>query len=115
MKPVPHVGLCDWLAALGFTLVCLLPAAPALAHSALIASEPADGATVEIAPRQFSLSFNEPVSPLVLNLVRPDGSSAPLDHYAPKDATLVIDAPQLTDGTHVLVWRVVSADGHPVS
>jgi copper transport protein len=115
MKPVLHIGLRDWLAALAFTLVCLLPAAPALAHSALIASEPADGATVEIAPRQFSLSFNEPVSPLVLNLVRPDGTSAPLDHYAPKDATLVIDAPQLTDGTHVLVWRVVSADGHPVS
>ena len=72
-----------------------LPAslAPAFAHSALIASSPADGAVIQTAPRQFSLSFNEPVSPLVLKLVRPDGSSSPLDRYALKDATLVIDAP----------------------
>ena len=87
---------------------------PAFAHSALIASVPADGAIVQAAPRQFSLTFNEPVSPLVLKLVRPDGSSSPLDRYALKGATLVIDAPELAGGTHVLFWRIVSADGHPV-
>ena len=95
-------------------LFLLLPLAPAFAHSALIASSPADGAVLQAAPKQFSLSFNEPVSPLVLKLVRPDGSSSPLDRYALKDATLVIDAPALGGGTHVLVWRIASADGHPV-
>jgi copper transport protein len=96
-------------------LLCLLfPLTPAFAHSALIASVPADGAIVQTAPRQFSLTFNEQVAPLVLKLVRPDGSSSPLDHYALKDATLVIDAPELAEGAHVLVWRIVSADGHPV-
>ncbi len=30
------------------------------------------------------------------------------------DATLTIAVPPLPDGTHVLSWRVISADGHPV-
>ena len=106
--------LTTWLCFLTLALCLLFPLAPAFAHSALIASSPADGAVVQTAPRQFSLAFNEPVSPLVLKLVRPDGSSLPLDRYALENATLVIDVPQLGEGTHVLVWRIVSADGHPV-
>lgn len=93
----------------------LLPSGRALAHAALVSAAPADGAVVATAPAAFSLTFSEPVSPLVLRLVRPDGSSTLLDRYSLNDATLDIAAPgDLGEGTHVLSWRVISEDGHPV-
>lgn len=93
----------------------LLNGGAAWAHASLNATDPQDGAVVETAPQRLSLTFSEPVSPLSLRLVRPDGSSVPLDRFAVKDRTVEIEAPSdLGRGTHVLSWRVVSADGHPV-
>ncbi|PBB70057.1 copper resistance protein CopC [Mesorhizobium sp. WSM4312] len=87
----------------------------AFAHAALIKTDPADGAVLAQAPAQFSLTFSEPVSPLVLTLVKPDGTPVGLTSFRLTDQTLEIDNPQaLKSGTHVLSWRVISADGHPV-
>ncbi len=88
----------------------------ALAHASLVGVEPADGSVVATAPRAFAVTFNEPTSPLVLKLVRPDGSSVSLlRRFQLHDATLDIEAPDdLGDGTYVLSWRVISEDGHPV-
>jgi len=106
------------LLSLGATLCLVLFLASggrALAHAALVGAEPADGAVVARAPSTFTLTFSEPTSPLVLKLIRPDGSAAVLDRFALRDATLAIEAPKdLADGTYVLSWRVVSEDGHPV-
>ncbi|OHV79516.1 copper resistance CopC/CopD family protein [Ensifer sp. LCM 4579] len=89
--------------------------AVASAHAAFISSNPEDGAVVEMAPSGYALTFSEPVSPLSLKLVRPDGSSIPLDRFEVRDRTVEIVAPTGLDrGTHVLSWRVISADGHPV-
>lgn len=105
------VGL---LAVLVLLLVLALPER-ALAHAALIKADPADGAVLAQGPGQFSLTFSEPVSPLVLTLVRPDGTSVALTSFRLSDRTVAIDNPQkLKPGTHVLSWRVISADGHPV-
>ncbi|MER8392130.1 copper resistance CopC/CopD family protein [Mesorhizobium sp. M0045] len=88
---------------------------PAFAHAALIKAEPADGAVLGQSPSQLSLTFSEPVSPLVLTLVRPDGTAVPLSSFRLSGQTVEIDNPQaLKSGTHVLSWRVISADGHPV-
>ncbi|RWI15190.1 copper resistance CopC/CopD family protein [Mesorhizobium sp.] len=87
----------------------------AFAHAALVTTEPTDGAVLAQSPAQFSLTFSEPVSPLVLALVRPDGTPVPLTSFRLNGQTLDIDNPQkLGSGTHVLSWRVISADGHPV-
>jgi copper transport protein len=87
----------------------------AFAHAALITTEPADGAVLEQNPAQFALTFSEPVSPLVLTLVKPDGTPVALTTFRLTDQTVAIDNPQtLGRGTHVLSWRVISADGHPV-
>lgn len=95
--------------------VLLAQVGTALAHAALNAAAPADGAVVETAPALYSLTFSEPVSPLSLKLVRPDGSSLALDRFAVRGNSVEIEAPpDLGRGTHVLSWRVVSADGHPV-
>ncbi len=85
------------------------------AHASLNATSPPDGAVIQSAPSAISLTFSEPVSPLVLNLVRPDGSSTALERFELSGGTIDIVAPDdLGRGTHVLTWRVVSADGHPV-
>ncbi|MER9181071.1 copper resistance CopC/CopD family protein [Mesorhizobium sp. M0482] len=87
----------------------------AFAHAALIKAEPADGAVLAQSPSQMSLTFSEPVSPLVLTLVRPDGTAVPLRSFRLSGQTVEVDNPQaLKSGTHVLSWRVISADGHPV-
>lgn len=86
----------------------------ALAHASLASSDPADGAVVAEAPEEIALTFSEIVSPLVLRLVLPDGSSRDLDEVSFSGNTLRVPLPTLAAGTHVLSWRVVSEDGHPV-
>ncbi|MFG1320899.1 copper resistance CopC/CopD family protein [Xanthobacter autotrophicus] len=93
----------------------LLCATDTFAHATLIRTSPADGAMVASQPDAFSLTFSEPIAPLVLRLVAPDGTAVTLDRYVQRGPTLDIAAPAgLKTGTHVLTWRVVSDDGHPV-
>jgi copper transport protein len=102
-------------ALLVLAVIGLLPAPPASAHASLIATEPADGAIVSAAPESATLVFNEPVSPLTLRLFDPSGHGATLTAVKQDAARLVIALPRdRGEGTYVLSWRVVSADGHPI-
>jgi copper transport protein len=94
----------------------LASASAAHGHASLIRSEPVDRAVMAQPPPNLKLTFNEPVSPLVLRLVRPTGAIIDLKAMALSDgATLVVTLPlDLSVGTHLLSWRVISADGHPV-
>ena len=85
------------------------------AHASLIHSEPADHAMVARAPDTLTLTFNEPVSPISMRLIDASGATHDLAQVAALDATLTVRLPSgLPQGTHLLSWRVVSADGHPV-
>jgi copper transport protein len=96
-------------------LVALMHAPAALAHASLIRSEPADRAVLARAPASLTLTFNEPVSPLSLRLIGEGGHTLELADVAAVDAALTVRLPgALPEGTHLLSWRVVSADGHPV-
>lgn len=97
-------------------IACAFGAPPrAYAHATLIACEPADGALLAQPPARLRLDFNEPVSPLVFRLVAPDGVPVELGDVAARDNAITVAAPPLSqEGTYVLSWRVVSADGHPV-
>lgn len=96
-------------------LLALFSAQPALAHAQLLSTEPADGAVLAAAPQQVQLQFNEPVSPLVIKLVGPDGDTRDLLAGAGGGATIAIAMPDAVGpGTHVLSYRVVSTDGHPI-
>lgn len=87
----------------------------AWAHAALNRATPPDGSVLATSPAQIELVFSEPVSPLALRLIGPDGETGMLDRFALKGSTVVITPPAaLANGTHVLSWRVVSEDGHPV-
>ncbi|UIK04691.1 copper resistance CopC/CopD family protein [Neorhizobium galegae] len=89
--------------------------AAASAHASLNTTEPRDGSVVPIAPRVIALTFSEPVSPTSLKLTRPDRSSVTLKSFVLKDRTVEITPPDdLSDGSYLLSWRVVSEDGHPI-
>ncbi len=95
-------------------IACAGCVTPAQAHASLLSAQPRDGAMLAEAPAALTLTFNEPVAPLVFRVVTPNGETIPLKADATNN-TVTLSAPApLAAGTHVLSWRVVSADGHPV-
>ncbi len=100
----------------GLLLALLLIALPviALAHAQLRGSEPAEGATVAAPPQEVTLDFNEAVSPLVLRWIGPDGSITDVEGAASNARVTVLSPQGIGEGTHLVSWRVVSSDGHPV-
>ena len=113
-RPAPRVGLIALLtalAAVGF-------AGPAAAHDVLISSDPADGSTVQTAPATVTLTFDQPVQDFepVITMTGPDGQS--YQSGSPTvDSTVVTSAVGeiIQAGEYVIAYRVVSADGHPVT
>ncbi len=90
-----------------------MQASAAFAHASLVRAEPADGALVAEPPAALRLIFNEPVTPLVIRLIAPDGTTTTPSATA-ENTTVTVKPAALRRGTHVLSWRVTSADGHPV-
>lgn len=96
--------------------MALAVSSAAFAHAGLVSAEPEDGALLQRAPRETALAFSEPVTALRLTLVRPDGASVDLQPSMTTGSRLTAPLDErLGQGTHMLVWRVVSADGHPVT
>ena len=88
-------------------------------HIRLESSVPAAGEVVSTAPERFELRFSGPVNEALssLVLVDPAGDSVNVTLGALLDdgRTLVGDVPELTGGEYLVLWKTVSADGHPVS
>ncbi|MDT0609761.1 copper resistance CopC/CopD family protein [Streptomyces lancefieldiae] len=110
------------------TLVLLLLAAacallagagPASAHAALTGSDPQQGAVVDKAPAQVSLTFSESVSldDDSLRVLDPKGKR--VDDGKPSGTGGTTYAVKLhaglPDGTYTVTYQVVSADSHPVA
>ncbi|MFF9274212.1 copper resistance CopC/CopD family protein [Streptomyces griseosporeus] len=108
---------------LGTLLVLILlgGAAPASAHAALRATDPADGTVLKTAPRALTLTFTESVGLLdgSFRVYDPDGHrlrTGPPGHADGRADTARVTLPgTLGRGTYTVAWRVVSADSHPVS
>jgi len=100
-------------------LVLLGPGTPAAqAHAQLVATSPGQDAAVA-APGRVILEFSDPPLDLGAQVVvlGPDGTSASRGAVEVR-GTLVVQqlAPeQRSDGIHTVQWRVVPADGHPLS
>jgi len=106
-----------------FVVVCALVAvvgvssSPVSAHAVLIDTEPKSGAILDESPSRITLTFNEEVgtsfsSIRVLNSEGDELASSRAQRVEP--AVVGADSPSLGDGTYIVIWRVVSADGHPV-
>jgi copper resistance protein C len=108
-------------AAVATALIAMLwSAAPASAHNTLIGSSPKDGAQVSSGPEQVQLTFDEPVQfGQGLNTIAVLGPNN--DHWEagpPQVASNVVTAPVRPlgpAGVYKIGWRILSADGHPVS
>lgn len=96
-------------------VLALAPVNAAWAHAQTLTTEPADGAILAEAPASLVLRFSEPVTPLAVRLIGPDGAFTELIEAASGGETVTIGLPaDLARGTQVLSWRVVSTDGHPI-
>lgn len=106
-------------AALVALALVLLGAGPASAHAELVGSDPAEGAVVETAPSEVTLTFNEPVRLTPQEVAVYDAEGDPVASTAGATGTEVTveltDAADLSDGTYVVSWNVLSDDGHPIS
>ncbi len=98
------------------TSVVLL-APPAGAHAALVSTDPAEGTVLAESPAQLTLTFNEPVTLAASSTTLYDAAGDGIDAPARSvdEQVVVTPAGRLGDGTYVLVYRVISADGHPIA
>ncbi|MFF9626607.1 copper resistance CopC/CopD family protein [Streptomyces griseosporeus] len=97
----------------------LAAAAPASAHAALTGSDPRQGAVVERAPAQVSLTFSEKVAMGDDSLRVLDPKGTRVDAGDPTEVSGTTYAVKLhgglPDGTYTVTYQVVSADSHPVA
>ncbi|KAB2350939.1 copper resistance CopC family protein [Actinomadura rudentiformis] len=95
--------------------VLALTAAPASAHTALRDSDPKAKSTVE-SPTQITLTYNQPVT--IPRVILTDDKGEQHTSGTPKAVDNKVTQPvagTLPNGDYTVGWRVVSADGHPVS
>ena len=91
-------------------------AVPAAAHTQLVSSSPAQGATVE-SPASVSLTFSEALLDIGAQIAVLDAQGG--DHasgavYFPEPSTAQVDVSPLDPGSYTAPWRVVAEDGHPI-
>ncbi|WP_459548731.1 copper resistance CopC family protein [Nocardia sp. X0981] len=100
-----------------FCLVLGLAAGPAAAHSAVVSSDPADGATIDTGPARATITFNEPLQPNfpAMTVVGPDGNLWSKGEPLVEGRNLSIEVGELGPaGVYRMAYRVTSADGHVV-
>jgi copper transport protein len=100
-----------WLLASGTTVQ---------AHAVLRSSDPADGASLDRAPRQVTLTFTERPEPRLstVQVLDADGRPVQAGKAAPvagQPFQLQVPLGALPDGTYTVAWRTVSRDDGHVS
>ncbi|WP_197319495.1 copper resistance CopC family protein [Saccharomonospora sp. NB11] len=97
----------------------LATALPASAHNVLVSSNPAEGDELDTAPTEVVLTFDQPVQDADVNEIAVTGplGDAWVDGAVEVDGTTVTAPlrPLGPEGEYVIGYRVLSADGHPVS
>lgn len=99
-------------------LALLVTAGPAAAHTRLLGSDPADGASLDAGPQRVSLEFNEAMTPdfSTITVVGPDGAEYHTgDVAAQANVASVGVSPLGPPGRYEIGYRVVSEDGHSVT
>ncbi|GAB7056938.1 MULTISPECIES: copper resistance CopC/CopD family protein [Paenibacillus] len=112
-RPVYFLIVC-WM------LVFALGWAPrADAHASLVEAVPAAGSELVQAPEQVVLTFNEPLEKELYQLRVYDKDKRLVTQQGPvmsdNQTAIKLDLPQLGQGTYLVTYHVISADGHPVN
>jgi copper transport protein len=95
-----------------------LPAA-AFAHAALFRTSPSASVVINASPPQVALVYSEAVEPRFAIVSVTDARAHPQTtgppHRSPANADeLDVPLKHLRQGWYLVVWRVISVDGHPV-
>ena len=106
------------LAVLAATLLSLVVAPGAVAHTRLTATTPANDAVLGTSPALVTLRFSEPVETAFGSVRVYDGEARRVDdgrtiRPSPDELAVGVDR-ELPKGTYTVAWRVVSADAHPI-
>jgi methionine-rich copper-binding protein CopC len=92
---------------------------PAFAHDVLVGSAPASGVTLTSGPGAVRFDFNAPVrqGPNTITVIGPDGTHWERTANATVNGNSVSTpvAPLGPAGVYTAGYRIVSADGHPVT
>lgn len=104
---------------LAAALVSIACAPAALAHAALVKSEPARRAALTRPPAHVRLWFNEKIEPAYATIHIARDGVGPLTHQPARVAKddpklLVLELPALGPGSYTVKYRVLSVDGHSV-
>ena len=103
-------------------LVIFLAPVNAFAHTALVSSSPKDRAVLSVSPTNISLTFNENLIKISgknvsrLSLSDSTNKTIRLGKATLNKSKISAQVPSaLSKGRYTITYRVVSADGHPVT
>jgi methionine-rich copper-binding protein CopC len=116
--PAPFVRLASAILALAALLVAMVvTASPASAHARLEASSPKDGSTLTATPPEVMLQFNEQIKEGLNQISVKSGSTDATEGKPEVDGNTVYQPlkSSLAAGDYTVSYKVVSADGHPIS
>jgi len=107
--------------ALVIGLVCagaLVVPAQAFAHAVLLRTEPSASVVLNTPPQELRLTYSEVVEPRFATVLVEDATGAQVQGIPARPAgqprTLVVPLKNTRSGWYLVVWRVISQDGHPV-
>jgi methionine-rich copper-binding protein CopC len=115
---LPHVRA----AALLFTAVISIVIMPdsALGHAYPDHAEPKVGSTIPASPERIRIWFDSALEPAFCSIMVHTEGEAMIDkrdgRVSPSDPTLLeVSVPPLPPGRYIVIWSVVSRDGHRTS
>lgn len=94
------------------------PASPALAHDALVGSDPESGAQLDTAPATIDLEFSSEIMEVGAEVLVLDaeGENWVSGEVAVEGTSAVATLTEgMPEAGYQVRWRVVSGDGHPIS
>jgi copper transport protein len=103
----------------GALLAALALPASAFAHAALLKTVPSASVTVDSSPKQVQLVYSEAVEPrfAIVSVTDANATSettGPPTRDPGNADQLDVPLKHLREGWYLVVWRVISVDGHPV-
>lgn len=120
MRRLTHIGAAFSAAAI--TALMLLVAAPAYAHNYLDASSPTEGQTLTELPSEFSVSTNDTLLDLAgdgggfaIQVTNDAGDYFGDGCFTIRDDSLSTAAELGEPGSYLMLWQLVSSDGHTIS